>query len=106
MSEKCHKRKYTSALFNHGSRARNQRGGYLNSQLFGRLEIDNKFKPLCLRVWDVARIGSPQYFGYLRCLPNHVILEVGGIGHQSACFREITVRVNGGKPKLLDQLNQ
>src|ERR1700747_2224690 len=45
------------ALFNDGSRACNQFGGYLNPQLLGRLEIDNKFKPPCLRGRYVARIG-------------------------------------------------
>jgi len=46
------------ALFNNRSRARNQLGGYLNSQLFGRLEIDDKVEPHCLRVRYVARIGA------------------------------------------------
>jgi len=49
---------HPSALFNHGSRARNQPGGYLNSQLFGGLEIDDKVKPHGLRIRYVARIGS------------------------------------------------
>src|SRR5258708_37985326 len=97
---------HPSALFNNSGRARNQPVGHLNSQLFGRLEIDNKFKPLCLRVRYVARIGSSEYFDDLRCLPANDRLEVGAIGHQSACFRKLSVRVNGGKPSLLDQLNQ
>ena len=33
---------HPNALFNHASRARNQCGGYLHSQLFGRLKIDSK----------------------------------------------------------------
>src|SRR5258706_7365406 len=89
---------HPSALFNNSGRARNQPGGHLNSQLFGRLEIDNKFKPLCLRVRYVARIGSSEYFDDLRCLPANDRLEVGAIGHQSACFRKLSVRVNGWKP--------
>ena len=47
-----------NALFNDGDGAYNQFGGYLNPQVFGRLEIDNKFKPLRLRVGYVARISS------------------------------------------------
>ena len=97
---------HPSALFNDGSRAPDQLRWHLNSQLFGRLKIDNKFKPLCLRVRYVARTGSPEYFDDLRYLPAKERLEVGGIGHQSACFRKITVRVNSRKPLLLDQLNQ
>ena len=50
---------HAGTLFNHGSRARNQPVGDLNSQLLGRFEIDDKFKPICLRVRYVARIGSP-----------------------------------------------
>ena len=72
---------HPSALFNNGGRARNQPVGHLNSQLFGRLEIDNKFKPLCLRVRYVARIGSSEYFDDLRCHPANDRLEVGAIGH-------------------------
>ena len=97
---------HPSALFNNGGRAYNQPGGHLNSQLFGRLEIDDKFKPHWLRVRYVARIGSAEYLDDLRYLPANVCLDVRSIGHQSACFRKITVRVNGGKPHLPGQLNQ
>jgi hypothetical protein len=51
-----------SALLNNGGRARNQPVGHLNSRLLGGLEIDNKFKPLGLRVRYVARIGTAEYF--------------------------------------------
>ena len=106
-SEKCQKATCTrGALFNNGGRACNQNVGHLNSQLLGRLEIDNKFKPHGLRVRYVARIGPSEYFGDLRCHPVRDILEVGAIGHQSACFRKMSVRVNGGKPHVLDHLNQ
>ena len=46
------------ALFNDGSRASNQFGGYLDPEFPGGLEIDDKVKPLCLGVRYVARTGS------------------------------------------------
>ena len=53
-------------LLDDGGRACNQPGGYLNSQILSRLEIDNKFKSIRWRVRYVARrvlFGRDRGFG-------------------------------------------